>query len=69
MLTLVLAASEKSHVPFYITGAVLAVWAVVVSWIGLSRPSFPGSAVGARGVMLISVLLVAGTMVAAVVTG
>ena len=68
MLTLVLAAAETSKVPFYIAGAALAVWAVVLSSFGLSRPDFPAGAVAARGVMLISFLLVAAAMATAVAT-
>ena len=65
---LVLAASEPSKVPFYVVGACLALWAVVLSVIGLSRPGFPGSAGPQRAVMLVSALLVAGTVGAAIAT-
>jgi plastocyanin len=62
-------AAEKSKVPFYIVGGVLAVWAVVLSvLIGLRRPSFPGGLAGQRAVIAISVLLVAGAISAAVLT-
>lgn len=59
---------EKSKVPFYIVGGGLAVWAVVLAAIGLSRPEFPGGTSGARGVMAFSALLVAAAMVVAVAT-
>jgi hypothetical protein len=53
-----LAAAEPSKVPFYIAGGLLAVWAVVVSWLGLTRPDFPFGQRGQRGVMSISFVLV-----------
>jgi hypothetical protein len=53
-----LASAEPSKVPFYIGGLVLAAWAVVLSAIGLTRPSFPFNARGQRAVMLISLVLV-----------
>jgi hypothetical protein len=59
MLTLLLAAAEPSKVPFYIAGGVLAVWAVVLSAIGLTRPTFPFGGLGQRAVMGISVVLAA----------
>jgi hypothetical protein len=46
MLSL-LAATEPSHVAWYIAGGILASWAVVLSAIGLSRPDFPGNERGA----------------------
>jgi hypothetical protein len=58
VLTTLFAASEPSKVPFYFAGGVLAAWAVVLAWLGLTRPSFPYSNRGARGVMLLSGLLV-----------
>jgi hypothetical protein len=64
-----LAAAEVSKVPWYIAGGAAALWAVIVSAIGLSRPDFPGNETGARIVMLISFVLVAAAMTAAVVTG
>jgi len=56
-LTLLLAAGEPSKVPFYLAGGALAAWAVVLAALGLTRPSFPYSNRGARGVMLISLVL------------
>jgi hypothetical protein len=65
---LLAAADEPSKVPFFIVGGALAAWAVVLSALGLSRPDFPGNGTAARGVMAISVVLMAGAMVAAVAT-
>jgi hypothetical protein len=62
----ILAATEPSHVPWYICGGALALWAVILSTIGLQRPDFPGGNGGARAVMLISVVLVVAAMAAAV---
>jgi hypothetical protein len=60
--------AEPSKVPFYIAGGLLAAWAVVIAFLGLSRPSFPAGAVPARGVMGITAVLVAAAMVTAVIT-
>ena len=57
MLSALIAATEPSKVPFYIAGGVFAVWAVVLSTIGLTRPSFPYGATGQRAVIGLSLLL------------
>jgi plastocyanin len=63
------AAAEKSKVPFYIAGALLAVWALVVSiGIGLRRPRFPGNLIGQRLVLAITAVFVAGALSTAVIT-
>ena len=59
--------AEASKTPFYIAGGLLALWAVIVAAIGLSRPEFPDKPGAARGVMAISAFLVVLTMVATVV--
>lgn len=53
---------------FHVCGIVLAVWAVVLTAIGLSRPEFPRTAAAARGVMAISLLLVALAISSGIVT-
>jgi hypothetical protein len=63
-----LAVTEPSKVAWYIAGGVLALWAVVVSAIGLKRPDFPAGDGPARLVMLISFVLVVAAMTAAVAT-
>lgn len=63
-----LAAGEPSKVPFYVMGGLLAGWAVALALIGLSRPGFPGNIAGQRVVIGISLLLVLGTVSAAVAT-
>jgi hypothetical protein len=59
---------EPSKVPFYICGALLAVWAVVVAFMGLSRPEFPADVRESRAVMAISATLVIAAMTTALVT-
>ena len=60
-------AEEHSKTAFYVAGAVLAVWAVLISLVGIARPSWPGRAAG-RVVMLLTALLVAGAASTAVLT-
>ena len=60
--------AEASETPFYVAGGLLALWAVVVAALGLSRPEFPANQGAARGVMGISVVLVALTMAATVIS-
>ena len=68
MSTLILAASEPSKVPFYIAGGLLVIWALGLATVGLTRPSFPYSERGARGVMGVSFVLMIFAMAMAVVT-
>lgn len=67
--TLVLAAeaAEKSKVPFYICGGLLAAWAVVLGFVGLSRPAFPEGG-AERGVIGITFVLMLAAMATAVIT-
>jgi hypothetical protein len=51
------AAAEPSKVPFYIAGGLLAIWAVLLSWLGLTRPEFPFGQRGQRGVISITFVL------------
>jgi hypothetical protein len=72
VLATVLAAAEEaepSKTAFYIVGGCLAVWAVLVGSIGIARPQFAASIGASRGVITITVLLVAGSLAAAVLTG
>jgi hypothetical protein len=62
------AEKESSKTAFYICGGLLAVWAVVLSGIGLSRPEFPGAIARERGVIAISAVLVVAAMATAVIT-
>ena len=68
MLTVLLGAAEPSKVPFYLAGGLLAVWAVVLAAIGLTRPSFPYDLRGQRSVVAISLALVVLAVAMAIVT-
>jgi hypothetical protein len=59
---------ESAKVPFYIAAGGFAIWAVLLAFLGLSRPGFPGGERGGRLVMLLSFGLMAAVMVTAVVT-
>ena len=61
------AAAEPSKVPFYIGGGALALWAVVLASLGLTRPSFPYGTRGQWGVILVSLVLAVTAMALAVV--
>ena len=62
-------AEESSKAAFYIAGLVLAGWAVVLTAIGMSRPSFPGSVAVSRAVMAISAVLVVAACASAIAVG
>ncbi|MDQ3609455.1 MAG: hypothetical protein M3459_11220 [Actinomycetota bacterium] len=68
MTAVLLAAVEERGAPvlFYTAGIVLAVFAVAISATGLMRSRFPEG--GARAVMVVSVVLVAFTMAASVLS-
>ena len=51
---------------FHVLGAVLAVWALLVSMLGIRRPDFPGGR--ERVVAALSIVLVAATIAAAIIT-
>ena len=58
-----------SHAPFYIAGGATALWAVLVSLIGIRRNAdWPSSDGTARGIMGISLVLVVAAMATAVIT-
>jgi hypothetical protein len=61
-------AAEPSKVPFYIAGGLFAVWAMAIFLLGMRSDSFPGGERGARGVMAVSVVLMAAAMATAVIT-
>jgi hypothetical protein len=72
VLATVLAAAEEaepSKTAFYIVGGCLAVWAVLVGSIGITRPQFAASIGASRGVIALTALLVAGALAAAILTG
>jgi hypothetical protein len=53
---------ETDETPFFIAGGVLVVFAIAISVVGFKRPDFPGNAGAARGVMALSITLVAAAM-------
>jgi NADH:ubiquinone oxidoreductase subunit 6 (subunit J) len=68
VLILMIVASEPSKVPFYIAGAVLVIYALVVAGLGLTQPEFPGSIGRARGLMALSVILMLVAVLAGILT-
>jgi hypothetical protein len=71
LATLLLAAeeAEPSKAPFYIFAGLLILFAVGLTAIGTARhESFPPSAGAGKAIMGVCALLVAGTMVTAVIT-
>jgi plastocyanin len=67
-VTILAAEHAKSETFFFVAGSVLVAWAIILFALGMTRPDFPGSAQRQRGLIAISAVLVATTMVAAVVT-
>jgi hypothetical protein len=65
---LITAAEEPSKVPFYLAGGALALWAVILAGIGLTRPAFPYNIRGQRGVIAISLVLVVIAIAMAIIT-
>jgi plastocyanin len=63
---LVLAATHITA--FHIIGGLLALWAVILSALGVMREDFPGKGSGQTIVMAISALLVAGAVSSAIIT-
>jgi NADH:ubiquinone oxidoreductase subunit 6 (subunit J) len=53
---------------FHVIGAILALWALAVSFLGVTRENWPGSKRTERAVATISVVLVVGTIGSAIVT-
>jgi outer membrane protein assembly factor BamB len=66
--TLLIAAVERSKVPFFVAGAVLVVWALASAAVGTRRSSFPGKRAGLAAYLTATVALVLTTMALAVVT-
>jgi hypothetical protein len=61
---------EASKTPYYIAGGALAVFAVIISAIGIrGHEHFPDSKGARNGVIALAALLVAATMASAVLTG
>ncbi len=69
MLAVLFAAAEPTKTAWYIAGGVLAIYAVVLAFIGLRSPDFPFGKRGERGVIAVSVVLVVIAIGAAILTG
>ena len=63
-------AAEPSKTPFYIMASALIAFALILAFVGTARhETFPPSRGLQRGLIGLGALLVAGTMVTAVITG
>ena len=67
-LLLITAASAPSKVPVFISGGALAVYAVILSTIGIQRPDFPSNARGQRGVIALTAVFAVLAVGAAILT-
>jgi hypothetical protein len=54
---------------YHVCGIVFAIWAVVVSFLGITRENFPGTDTAARVVALVSLVLMLLTVGSAIYTG
>ena len=73
MLTLFAVAIEHSadhgnKTAFYVAAGIFAAWAVLVGAYGVTRETFPRSETGVRAVVLVSVVLMLGTLATAIIT-
>jgi hypothetical protein len=68
LLATVAEEAEPSKTPFFIVGGLLALWAVLVSVIGLRSPDFPRGPGAARGVMAITAVLMVAAMATSIIT-
>ena len=59
---------EPSKTLFYVLGGLAAAWAILLFAVGMRSSTFPSSDGAMRGVITVSVLLVAGAMASAVIT-
>ena len=68
MLAILAAAEEHSKTAYYVFGAALACWAVIVAFVGITQPEFPKNSAGRGAVIATTAALVAGTMATAIIT-
>src|SRR6185503_17915412 len=66
--TLLIAAVERSKLPFFVAGGVLVVWALGSAALGMRRSGFPGKGAGLVAYLTATVALVLTTMGLAVAT-
>ena len=62
------AEEETSKTLFYVVGGAAAAWAILLFAVGMRSERFPGSDGALRGIIAISVLMVAAAMASAVIT-
>jgi hypothetical protein len=60
--------AAMSKTPFYVAGAALVLWAVVISLVGIDRGNFPPAAAGQRVIIAISAALAALAIAMAIAT-
>ena len=60
--------AEKSKVPFFVAGGLLAAWAIVLFVVGMRTQTFPGGQSGERTVIAVSLVLMVAAMATAVIT-
>jgi hypothetical protein len=63
------AEEEHSKTAFYVAGGILAVWAVLISAVGITRPGFPSGGGGRAAVIGLTAVLVVGATSTAIITG
>ena len=68
LLLFAAAEAEPSKLAFYLSGAILVVWALAVAGLGIARRDFPATKGASRGVIGISVMLVATTLASVLLT-
>ena len=61
--------AEPSKTPYYVAGAVLVIWALAISLVGIKRDSLAASKASGALIAAICAALVATTMAMAVITG
>jgi hypothetical protein len=54
---------------YEVCGVLFAAWAVIVSFLGITREDFPATAGAQRGIAIVSVLLAVATIGSAIYTG
>jgi hypothetical protein len=60
--------AEPSKTAFYIAGGLLVGWALLIGALGVARPAFAEGEGTGRAIMALTVVLVAATMAAAIIT-
>ncbi len=60
--------AEPSKTAFYLAGGALALWAVLLSAVGLARPGFPAGVAQFRATIAVSAVLVVACVAAVLLT-